>query len=132
MSIDSVKLYEVQKYCSLTAHVWDPFILVANRRSFSRLPADIQDVVRREFDRSMTDQRMDIKQGEKPSRNRSQRKGWSSSTSTEHHSAKRCVSPAITELGRKRLEPTAGKALSNRSAVSCKGTVAAPTRKAAR
>ena len=64
VSIDSVKLYEVQKYCSLTAHVWDPFILVANRRSFSRLPADIQDVVRRELDRSMTDQRMDIKQGE--------------------------------------------------------------------
>src|SRR4051812_40212081 len=63
VSIDSVKLYEVQKYCSLTGHVWDPFILVANRRSFSRLPADIQDVVRREFDRSMTDQRMAAQAG---------------------------------------------------------------------
>src|SRR3954470_3173875 len=75
---------------------------------------------------------VELNRRRKPSRHRSRRKGWSSSTSTEHHSAKRCVSPAITEPGRKRLEPTAGKALSNRSAVSCKGTVAAPTRKAAR
>lgn len=64
VSIESVKLYEVQKFCSLTSHVWDPFILVANRRSFSRLPADLAELVRRELDRSMVDQRNDVRQGE--------------------------------------------------------------------
>jgi len=31
--IASAKLYEVQKYCSLTSHVWDPYFILANRRS---------------------------------------------------------------------------------------------------
>ena len=38
--IASAKLYEAQKYCSLTSHVWDPYLILANRRSFARLPAD--------------------------------------------------------------------------------------------
>jgi TRAP-type C4-dicarboxylate transport system substrate-binding protein len=29
--IAKAKLYEVQKFCSLTGHVWDPYLILANR-----------------------------------------------------------------------------------------------------
>jgi TRAP-type transport system periplasmic protein len=40
--IDTAKLYEVQKYCSLTNHMWDGFWFLANRKSWERLPAPLQ------------------------------------------------------------------------------------------
>jgi TRAP-type C4-dicarboxylate transport system substrate-binding protein len=58
--IDSVKFYEVQKYCSLTNHMWDGYWLLANRRAFERLPEDAREVVAREFNRSALDQRQDV------------------------------------------------------------------------
>ena len=60
VAIDSGKLYEVQKYVSETNHIWDPFWLMANRRAFSRLPADLQEIVTREFDRAAMEQRADV------------------------------------------------------------------------
>ena len=36
--IDTAKFYEVQKYCSLTSHMWEGFWMVANRRSWSGCP----------------------------------------------------------------------------------------------
>lgn len=58
--IDTVKFYEVQKFCSLTNHMWDGYWLVANRRAFDRLPADAQEIVAREMNRSALDQRQDV------------------------------------------------------------------------
>lgn len=60
VAIEAGKLYEVQKFVSETNHIWDPFWLVGNRRSVSRLPADLQDIVRREFDRASMEQREDV------------------------------------------------------------------------
>lgn len=60
VAIDSGKLYEVQKYVSETNHIWDPFWLLGNRRAVSRLPEDVQEVVRREFDRAALEQRQDV------------------------------------------------------------------------
>jgi tripartite ATP-independent transporter DctP family solute receptor len=36
--ISTAKLYEVQKYCSLTNHMWDGYWFLANRRAWERLP----------------------------------------------------------------------------------------------
>jgi tripartite ATP-independent transporter DctP family solute receptor len=58
--IATTRLYEVQKSCSLTGHVWDGYWILGNKRAFERLPKDVQEVVTREFDRSATDQRADI------------------------------------------------------------------------
>ncbi len=57
--ISTAKLYEVQKFCSLTSHVWDPYLILANRRSFSRLPSDLQAIVTRELDKAADDERAD-------------------------------------------------------------------------
>jgi tripartite ATP-independent transporter DctP family solute receptor len=43
--IATAKLYEVQKYCSLTNHMWDGYWFLANRRALEALPPDIRAVV---------------------------------------------------------------------------------------
>ena len=58
--IDSAKLYEVQKYCSLTNHMWDGYWTLANKRAFERLPKDVQDIVTREFNRAAMEERDDL------------------------------------------------------------------------
>ena len=58
--IATAKLNEVQKYCSLTSHVWDAYLILANRRSFERLPADVKEIVVRELDKAADDERKDI------------------------------------------------------------------------
>jgi tripartite ATP-independent transporter DctP family solute receptor len=58
--IATARLYEVQKYCSLTNHVWDAYWILGNRKAVDRLPKDIQEIVFREFDKSANDERADI------------------------------------------------------------------------
>jgi len=43
--ISTAKLYEVQKYCSLTNHMWDGYWFLANRRAWERLPEDVRAIV---------------------------------------------------------------------------------------
>jgi TRAP-type transport system periplasmic protein len=59
VTIEAGKLYEVQKYISETNHIWDPFFILANRRSLKALPDDLQEIVKREFDRAAMEQRDD-------------------------------------------------------------------------
>jgi TRAP-type transport system periplasmic protein len=59
VTVDAGKLFEVQKYVSQTNHIWDPFWLIGNRRSFNNLPADVRDIAHIEFDRASTEQRAD-------------------------------------------------------------------------
>lgn len=55
--IDSAKFYEVQKYCSLTNHMWDGFWFLANRRAWDRLPADVRDIAARNLNAGAQEQR---------------------------------------------------------------------------
>ena len=56
----TARLYEVQKSCSLTGHVWDGYWILGNKKAWQRLPADLRQTVSRELDRSGTDQRADV------------------------------------------------------------------------
>ncbi len=58
--IQIAKLYEVQKYVSMTSHMWDGFWMLANKRGFSAMPADAQAIVARELNKSAVDERADI------------------------------------------------------------------------
>jgi tripartite ATP-independent transporter DctP family solute receptor len=58
--IATARLYEVQKSCSLTGHVWDGYWVLGNKRSFQKLPADVQQIIQREIDKSATEQRADV------------------------------------------------------------------------
>jgi tripartite ATP-independent transporter DctP family solute receptor len=56
-TIDSTKIYEVQKYCSYTSHAWDYFLLVGNKRSWNQLPDDLRAVATRILDSHAMKQR---------------------------------------------------------------------------
>jgi len=53
------RIYEVQKYCALTNHMWDGFWMLGNGRAWTRLPAPLQDIVRDELTRAIVDARAD-------------------------------------------------------------------------
>jgi tripartite ATP-independent transporter DctP family solute receptor len=58
--IDSGKFYEVQKYMSLTNHVWDGFWMIVNGNAWKRLPPDIQATVNKVFSEKALLQRADL------------------------------------------------------------------------
>ncbi|MFO1126835.1 MAG: TRAP transporter substrate-binding protein [Rhodospirillales bacterium] len=58
--ISFAKLYEVQKYCSLTNHMWDGFWFLANRRAWDRLPDDLRDIVARNWNEAALAERADL------------------------------------------------------------------------
>ncbi len=59
VTVETAKLYEVQKYCSLTNHIWDGFCLLGNKPAFDRLPAKFQVIIKTELAKSVIQQRAD-------------------------------------------------------------------------
>jgi tripartite ATP-independent transporter DctP family solute receptor len=59
--IQVAKLYEVQKHCSLSNHIWDGFWFIANGRMWDGLPADLKTVVAGAINDAGVKQREDIK-----------------------------------------------------------------------
>jgi TRAP-type transport system periplasmic protein len=57
--ISTAKLYEVQKYCSLTNHMWDGYWFLANRRAWEALPEDIRTIVARNINAAAVNARAD-------------------------------------------------------------------------
>ncbi|MFG1302868.1 TRAP transporter substrate-binding protein [Xanthobacter autotrophicus] len=58
--IATAKLYEVQKYCSITNHMWDGFWFLANRRAFERLPDDLRAIVAKNINAAGLMEREDV------------------------------------------------------------------------
>ena len=57
--ISNSKLYEVQKSCAMTGHIWDGYWMVANRRSMDALPAPLRTIVNTHLDAAALAQRAD-------------------------------------------------------------------------
>jgi tripartite ATP-independent transporter DctP family solute receptor len=58
--ISTAKLFEVQKYCSMTNHMWDGFWFLANRRAWERLPEDLRAIVARNLNEAGVAERADV------------------------------------------------------------------------
>lgn len=58
--IETARLYEVQRFCSLTNHMWDGFWFLANARAWGRLPRDVQEIAQRELNASAMREREDV------------------------------------------------------------------------
>jgi tripartite ATP-independent transporter DctP family solute receptor len=54
------KIYEVQKYCSLTSHIWEGYWMLRNKKTWAALPKDLQETVARVFDEAALLQRQDL------------------------------------------------------------------------
>jgi TRAP-type transport system periplasmic protein len=73
--IATAKLYEVQKYCSMTGHVWDAYLILGNKAAFARLPKPMQQIVVEEFSNSGLAERADIASLSKSLQSQLQSKG---------------------------------------------------------
>jgi tripartite ATP-independent transporter DctP family solute receptor len=58
--IMALKLFEVQKYCAMTNHMWDGFWFLANRRAWDRLPANVREIVARNVNAAAVAERADL------------------------------------------------------------------------
>ncbi len=58
--VEAGKFYEVQKYGSMTNHVWDGYWICCNADAWSALPPDLQKIVARNFNDVAIEQRVDI------------------------------------------------------------------------
>ena len=58
--IDAAKFYEVQKFCSLTGHMWEGFWMVANKKNWEQLPQDLRGTVARLINEGAVKQRADM------------------------------------------------------------------------
>ena len=58
--IESAKLYEVQKYVSMSGHIWDGHHIFANAKRWNALPAEIRDVVTKQLSAAALQERDDI------------------------------------------------------------------------
>jgi tripartite ATP-independent transporter DctP family solute receptor len=59
--IQVAKLYEVQKHCALSNHIWDGFWFIANGRAWNGLPEDVRKITSDAINEAGMKQRDDIK-----------------------------------------------------------------------
>jgi tripartite ATP-independent transporter DctP family solute receptor len=59
--IQTAKLYEVQKYCSLTNHMWDGFWFLANSKTWARIPKDLQAIITKHINGAGLHERDDVR-----------------------------------------------------------------------
>jgi tripartite ATP-independent transporter DctP family solute receptor len=57
--IDTAKLYEVQKYCAITNHIWVGLHISFNIAAWKRLPPDVQAIVYKNFSAAALAERQD-------------------------------------------------------------------------
>jgi TRAP-type transport system periplasmic protein len=82
--IDLFRFYEVQKYVSLTNHMWDGFWTLANARAWAELPKDLQQIVARNINGAALKEREDVRRLNDSTQGELARKGLvSNETDTE-------------------------------------------------
>jgi tripartite ATP-independent transporter DctP family solute receptor len=54
------KMYEVQKFCSQTNHMWDGFWILANKRVWEGIPANLREIVERAINEEALRQRKEV------------------------------------------------------------------------
>lgn len=59
-TIETYKVYEVQKYASLTNQSWTGYAMLGNGNAWERLPGDLKDIVAHNFDAGALLERADI------------------------------------------------------------------------
>lgn len=58
--VESARFFEVQKYCSMTDHIWGGFWMLASGKTWPKLPADVQEIVARQINTAALIQRQQV------------------------------------------------------------------------
>jgi tripartite ATP-independent transporter DctP family solute receptor len=59
--IESNKIYEVQKYCALTSHMWDGWWIIGHPGTWNALPDDMKEILSRNLTKSAMEERVAIR-----------------------------------------------------------------------
>ncbi|ACA16221.1 TRAP dicarboxylate transporter, DctP subunit [Methylobacterium sp. 4-46] len=111
------KMYEVQRSCSLTNHMWDGFWVLANRRAWERLPPDLREMLERAINQEALVQRREVEHMNATLQDRLQSLGLQFHTVANADFRQRLVSSGFYQEWQKRygdeawslLEATTGK-----------------------
>jgi tripartite ATP-independent transporter DctP family solute receptor len=57
--ISIAKLYEVQKYCSMTNHMWDGWWCMTSQKAWERMPEKVRPVIAKHLNQAALDMRAD-------------------------------------------------------------------------
>ena len=118
--ISTAKLYEVQKYCSLTNHMWDGFWFLANRRAWEKAAGGRPRHRRQEHQRGRGQGARRYREAQcQPARRNSRARGWCSTSPMSRRSARNCVRPGSMPSGRANTATRPGRCWRNPSA-SCR------------
>ena len=128
VTIETAKFYEVQKYCSLTNHMWDGYWFIGNRRAWEKLPTDLKEIVSRNINDAALLQRADVETLSNTLKADLQAKGLEFIRPlTGPRSAKRCVRQASTKTGRRNSAKNPGTSSKGPSVSSHSLLVRTPT-----
>lgn len=58
--VQSARFYEVQKYCSMTGHIWNGFWMLASGKTWPKVPNDVQEIVARNINAAAMTQRQEV------------------------------------------------------------------------
>jgi TRAP-type transport system periplasmic protein len=92
--VDLYKYYEVQKYCSITNHMWDGFWVLVNKRSFERMPEDTRKLVADKFNAAAHAMRADVATMNKGVSERLQKTGLAINTVQDRAAFRKALSEA--------------------------------------
>lgn len=96
--IATFKLYEVQKYLSLTGHVYSPAPLLISRKVWERMPADIQKIVRDTADEVARVQRRLVRSQEQKQLGELKSKGMTVIESPDKAAFREALKPVIEQF----------------------------------
>ncbi|GJD52166.1 hypothetical protein OPKNFCMD_4928 [Methylobacterium crusticola] len=59
--VQTGKLYEVQKNCALTGHIWDGYFTLTSARTLKTLPADLRTILETNLNKAAIDERAEVR-----------------------------------------------------------------------
>ena len=109
-TIEAFKYYEIQKYLSLTDHLFTTYTPLANADAMQSLPKDLRGIVERNMNAAGLRQRSDIVGLETALESKLQTQGFTVATGpTRGRSAPRFAAPACMRSGAINSAPTRGR-----------------------
>ncbi len=109
--IETTKFYEVQKFISMTNHIWDGSWVLVNGSVWKAIPADLQAIVTRHIDASGLDERADIARTNATLRDSLAQRGLAVNTVEPEPFRQQLRSAGFYEEWKTRYDPTAWAAL---------------------
>ena len=109
--INTTKFYEVQKFVSMTNHIWDGSWVLVNGDAWKAIPADLQAIVTRHIDAAGLDERADIARLNASLRDSLAQRGLAVNTVEPEPFREQLRSAGFYDDWKKRYDPAAWAAL---------------------